>query len=371
MEGTIIGHNIMIASTLEGIRIAGLASAAPTNKVKNVDYYPLFGQETVDKIIATTGVEESYHVHENQTAGDLAFVAARNLLEQLDIPPESIGILIFVVTYPDYFVPATANILHHRLGLSTDCLAFDLNLACSGFVVGLQTAGSLLKNSSAKRALLLVGDSTSKVVSPEDKSRLLFGDGGAAVLLEADDLAESMFFGVKTDGGRFKNIIVPAGAFRQPRAPMESEQWADGNTRSDYHLFMDGPNVFSFTMSDVPALIKEFLGYYNLNIENFDAAFFHQPNAFILKHLAKKIKLPQEKMPLSLDRYGNTSGVSIPITLSDAYGQTVEGHKHLLFSGFGVGLSWAAASATIDAATVLPVIHTDEYYQDGSVVHHE
>lgn len=359
----------MIASTLEGIKISGLASALPTKKVRNVDYYPLFGQETVDKIIATTGVKESYHVHENQTSGDLAFAAAHHLLEQLNISPQSIGVLLFVVTYPDYFVPATANVLHKRLGLSTDCLAFDLNLACSGFVVGLQTAGSLLKNCNARRALVLVGDSTSKVVSPGDKSRLLFGDGGAAVLLEADDSADPMSFGVKTDGGRFKSIIVPAGAFRQPRASSELKQWADGNTRSDYHLFMDGTNVFSFTMTDVPALIKEFLEYSNMNIDSFDSAVFHQPNAFILKHLAKKIKLSQDKMPLSLDRYGNTSGASIPITLSDVYGQVPEGRKHLLLSGFGVGLSWAAASVVLDTGGVLPIIHTDEYYQDGLVNH--
>ncbi|MDR1045151.1 MAG: ketoacyl-ACP synthase III [Candidatus Adiutrix sp.] len=359
----------MIASTLEGIKISGLASAVPAKQVRNVDYYPLFGRETVDKIIATTGVRESYHVHENQTAGDLAFVAARHLLEQLDIPPESIGILIFVVTYPDYFVPATANVLHKRLGFSTDCLAFDLNLACSGFVVGLQTAGALLKNCNARRALMLVGDSTSKVVSPNDKSRLLFGDGGAAALLEVDDSAEPMHFGVKTDGGRFKSIIVPAGAFRRPEAQAEPEQWADGNTRSDYHLFMDGANVFSFTMTAVPALIKEFAAHNGLDMESFDAAAFHQPNAFILKHLAKKINLPPDKMPLSLDRYGNTSGASIPITLSDAYGRVSEGRKHLLLSGFGVGLSWAAASVTVETGSILPVIHTDEYYQDGLVSH--
>jgi 3-oxoacyl-[acyl-carrier-protein] synthase-3 len=132
---------------------------------------------------------------------------------------------------------------------------------------------------------------------------------------------------------------------------------------------MDSLKVFNFTMTDVPALIKEFLDHYGLTIADFDLAAFHQPNAFILKHLARKIKLPQEKMPLSLDRYGNTSGVSIPITLSDAYGDVSEGRKHILSSGFGVGLSWAVASMVIDASSVLPIIHTDEYYQDGLILH--
>lgn len=359
----------MIASTLEGIKITGLAAALPTKKISNQDYASLFGQETVDKIIDTTGVRESYHVHQDQTAGDLAYAAARHLMTEMDIDPQSVGILIFVVTYPDYFSPATANVIQKRLDLSTDCLAFDMNLACSGFVLGLLTAGSLLKTSSTKRALLLVGDSTSKTVSPQDKSRLLFGDGGAALLLEADPEAEPMDFGVKNDGRRFKSIIVPGGAFRQPRANWDMEQWADGNSRSDNHLFMDGTNVFAFTMTDVPALIKEFLAHYDQSIENFDAGVFHQPNLFILKHLAKKIKLPLEKMPISLDRYGNTSGVSIPLTLCDAFGGKDERRLKLLLCGFGVGLSWAAASATLDRKYILPVIHTDEYYQDGLVAH--
>lgn len=358
----------MLAATLEKLKISAIATAVPTKKVENTSYYERFGQETVDKIIATTGVESSYQVHENQTAGDLAFAAADHLLKKCDIDPATIGLLIFVVTYPDYFVPATANVLHHRLGLGQNCLAFDMNMACSGFVAGLQTVGSLLQASHTSRALLVVGDTTSRVVSPGDKSRLLFGDGGAAILLEKDDAASPINLGLKTDGNRFKSIIVPAGGFRQPQAAPEPEQWADGNTRSDYQLFMDGTNVFAFTMTDVPALIKEFLEHFNKNIDEFDAAVFHQPNAFILKHLAKKIKLPLAKLPLSLDRYGNTSGVSIPLTLCDAFSGQF-GRKKLLLSGFGVGLSWAVASVEVEAGAILPIIQTDDYFQDGFVSH--
>jgi 3-oxoacyl-[acyl-carrier-protein] synthase-3 len=357
----------MIASIIEGVKISGVASAVPTRKVMSTDYIPLFGNNTVSKIIATTGVKESYHVNDMQTAGDLAYAAGRHLLDNMGVPPESIGVLIFIVTYQDYFVPATANVLHHRLGLSKDCMAFDVNLSCSGFVIGLQIAGSLLKSLGASRALLLLGDTTSKVVSPDDRSRMLFGDAGAAVMLEADNSAENINFGIKTDGSRFKSIIVPAGAFRQPNAGRTPERWFDGNIRTNYNLFMDGQNVFAFSITDVPSLIFEFLQHHNIKIHDFDVGVFHQPNVFILNRIAKKIGLPLDKMPLSLDKYGNTSCASIPVTLSDAYGSLSGKSLKTMFCGFGVGLSWAVASCVLDADVILPVIHTDEYYNDGLV----
>ena len=360
----------MIAGALTGVRLAGVTTALPTRKVRIEDYYPVFGPEMADRISATTGIKECYHTHPDQTAGDLAFAAARRLLEELQVEPSSIGLLLFAVTYPDYFAPATANIQQKRLGLSQDCLAFDMNLACPGFVIGLHAAGSILKNINASRALLLVGDTTSKVVASGDKSRLLFGDAGAAALLEKTPEAAPMDFGFRNDGGRFKSLIVPAGAFRQPAASREPEVWADGNSRSDYNLFMNGADVFSFAMSDVPALIREFLDHHQRDINDFEAAVFHQPNAFIMKHLARKINLPPEKMLLSLDRYGNTSGASIPFTLSDAYGGRPGRKREFLFCGFGAGLSWAVASVTLDeAAVILPIIHTDEFHQDGLVSH--
>jgi 3-oxoacyl-[acyl-carrier-protein] synthase-3 len=360
----------MIIGDLNEIRLAGVAAALPTRKVRSVDYYPVFGAEMVDKIVATTGIRESYHVHSDQTAGDLAFAAARHLLKELKVEPSSIGLLIFVVTYPDYFVPSTANILQKRLGLPLDCLVFDMNLACSGFIIGLQAAGALLKNLGASRALLLVGDSTSKVVAPGDKSRLLFGDAGSAALLETAPGAAPMNFGFRNDGGRFKSLIVPAGAFRLPEAPKEPEVWADGNSRSDYNLFMNGADVFSFAMTDGPALILEFLNHHQRDMGGFEAAVFHQPNAFIMKHIARKINLPPEKMPLSLDRYGNTSGASIPVTLCDAFSGQAGRRREFLFCAFGAGLSWAVASVTLDEEAVIPpLIHTDEFHQDGLVPH--
>ena len=359
----------MITSEFSGLKIAGIASAVPTKCVKAHDYDELFGEATVTKNVQSTGVQQSFHVSTQQTSSDLAYVAAKRLMSEMNIDPNSIGVLIFVAAYLDYQVPPTACVLQHRLGLSTDCIVFDVNLACSGFVYGLQTICSILSSSSAKRGLLLTGDITSKVVSPLDKSRLLFGDGGTATLIEKDYSDDILRFGMKTDGNRFKSIIVPAGAYRNTGASHEREEWFDGNIRSDYDLFMNGTDVFGFTMKEVPELALDFMNHYQMSEEDFDAFIFHQPNLFILKHLIRKLRAPKDKMKISLDRYGNTSVCAIPLTICDAYHEET-GKKKLFIYGFGVGLSWACGSISVDADHIYPIEQTDDYYTDGAVAHH-
>lgn len=360
----------MIVSEFQNIRIAGISAAVPTRRVEAHEYDELFGKDMVDKNIASTGVQATYHALREQTSSDFAYVAARHLMEELNIDPDSIGILLFTATYLDYIVPPTACVLQKRLGLSQDCIAYDINLACSGYVYGLQSACALLNSSSAQRALLLTGDITSKTVSTQDKSRMLFGDGGTATIIEKQKGTKQVRFGLKTDGNRFKSIIIPSGAYRNMDGSRELVQWEDGNIRSDYDLFMNGTEVFSFTMTDVPKLVTEFMEHYGNNSEDYDSFIFHQPNLFILKHLAKKIKVPLDKMPVSLDRYGNTSGCAIPITICDAFGGKKQDEKRLFLYGFGVGLSWGCADITMDAdVCILPIEHTDDYYREGGLKH--
>ena len=358
----------MISAEFKGLKIAGITTAVPTQCVKAHEYDELFGSETISKNIQTTGVEQSYHASEKQTSSDFAYVAARKLITEMNIDPKSIGVLIFTAAYLDYQVPPTSCVLHSRLGLSTDCIVFDTNLACSGYVYGLETLCATLKNTSAKCGLLLTGDITSKVVSPMDKSRMLFGDGGTATLVEKAEDSDDLRFGMKTDGSRFKSIIVPAGAYRNVNATHEREEWFDGNIRSDYDLFMNGTEVFSFTMTDVPKLANEFLDFYGMTEADFDSYIFHQPNLFILKHLIKKIKGPKEKLRISLDRYGNTSVCAIPLTICDTYHDS-NGEKRIFIYGFGVGLSWACGSITVDTDHVYGIEHTDDYFTDGAVSH--
>ena len=363
----------MISAEFNNIKISGIAAAVPTKVVNAHEYDELFGEDTVSKNIATTGVKESHHASKEQTSSDLAYVAAKRLMDEMNIDPESIDILIFTAAYLDYQVPPTACVLQKRLGLSTDCIVFDNNLGCSGYIYGLQTMGSILNSSSAKRGLLLTGDITSKVVSPFDKSRMIFGDGGTATLIEklespSGDETNLIRIGMKSDGARFKSIIVPAGAYRNVDASRERTEWSDGNTRSDYDLYMNGMDVFSFSMTDVPKLAKEFMDKYEYDPNEFDAYIFHQPNLFILKHLIKKIGADKEKMRISLDRYGNTSVCSIPLTLCDAF-HDESGEQKLFLYGFGVGLSWACASVTIDTTNIYSVECTDDYYKEGFVEH--
>lgn len=360
----------MIRSEIHGLRIAGIAATVPIEHVDNHTYDELFGYDVVEKNIATTGIKGSYHANCRQTSSDLGFAAAERLLQAMNVDKEDIGVLIFAAAYLDYQVPPTACVLHKRLGLATDCIAFDINLACSGYVYGLQALCSTLVSTNAKKGLLITGDITSKVISPLDKSRMLFGDAGSATLVEKSDKAdEQMRFGMKTDGSRFKSIIVPAGLHRMPEASHERTLREDGNIRSNYDLYMNGTEVFSFTMTDVPKLAKEFMAHYQLSPDDFDAFVFHQPNLFILKHLAKKIGISQDKMPISLDRYGNTSVCSIPITICDQYSNKTPCQRELFLYGFGVGLSWGCAAISLgEEAVILPIANTDDNYTEGNII---
>lgn len=356
----------MLSSKICGVRIAGISSALPQKKVDNTEYCSVFDEETVRKTIESTGVRSTYHSVGNQTASDLAYIAAKNLLESKGIEPSEIGILIYICAHHDYIAPATAFVLQKQLGIPEDSMVFDINLGCSGFVYGLQVGASLLKNSAAEKALILLGDSSSRVVSPKDTSRLLFGDSGAALLLQKTmNDSDVMTFGLKSDGTRYNEIYVPAGGFRHMNGSHELRMEEDGRERSDYHSHMNGTNVFVFSVTDVPALVREFMKDNGISFDEVDNLFMHQPNLFIIKNLLKKLKLSEEKAPMTIDKYGNTSAVSIPITMCDVYGNKNDGKKKVVMLGFGIGLSWGVSYADVDTEDILPVVFTDYCFEDG------
>lgn len=355
----------MAEFVLNGIGIKGVSCAVPKEMFDNVSFYDKFGKEATDNVIKMTGVRYSHRAPEEQTASDLCYVAAKNLLEAKNIDPEEIGALVFVSQTPDYRLPATACVLHKRLGLSKQCMAFDVNLGCSGWVYGLNIVGSLLKTSNFKKALLLFGDTSIRTVSPEDRGAvMLFGEGGSATLLVKDD-SVSVKGELMTDGEGFKTIIMPSGAYRNRNGSTERVLHADEIVRSDYDGHMNGTDVFSFTITQVPKLIKSFAGENGL--DQYDALILHQANLYILQQISRKTKVPMDKIPVSLDRYGNTSGTSIPITLCDAYGKESGTRKKLLMSGFGIGLSWGVVEAQIDTDDILPIVETDEFFDDGII----
>ena len=357
----------MITSEFSNVHIRGICCALPTKHIVNLDEYgERFGVETVSKNSAMTGIYEGYMTSRYQTVSDLCFEAAKKLLNEKDISPSSIDILLFCSYNRDYVGPSTAYVLQHRLNLPLDCVTLDIPLGCSGFVYGMQVMGSLLSCSNAMRGLLLVGDSSSKCASPLDKSRMLFGDAGAAILVEKQENSPVMRFALRNDGNRFRSIITPAGADRVVEgASRERVLQEDENIRSDYDMSIRGMDVFNFAITDVPKLILEFMHYYEYQSEDFDYLLLHQANLFIIKHLAKKLKFPMSKVPISLDRYANSSGTTIPVTICDTFGEKEPRHIHALRSGFGVGLSWGVATIDFDTADVLPIFHTDEFYKEA------
>ncbi len=351
----------------KGIGIAGIACAVPDNYVTVESFGSVFGEEIPAKFSAGTGIQSMYKALPEQTASDLAYAAAENLFAHIPLDRNRIGIMLLVTQSPDYRRPSSACVLHKRLGLSTDCAAMEINLGCSGFVYGLQTAMNMMEQSDAEYSLLLIGETASKLVDPKDKSIvMMYGDAGAAILLERQKGAETCSL-LRTDGSRFKTIILPAGGFRDMNPPRERFLCSDGIERTLYDIYMEGTSVFSFSISDVPRALTDYLAHTGTGVEDYDVFAFHQANQFIIKQISRKLKLPADKVPISLNRYGNTGGISIPLTLCDAYGENGSGVKRVLMAGFGIGLSWGVTSIPIDFGRVYPITKTTDYYKEGKI----
>jgi 3-oxoacyl-[acyl-carrier-protein] synthase III len=355
----------MLLTRFDNFAISGIAVAAPENLLTVDSFNESFGSEVVANISGMTGIKSFRRTLPSQTAGDLGFIAASSLIKELNFNPEEIGILIYVTQKPDYRVPSTAFLLHHRLGLRNTGLCFDLNLACSGFIFGLHTIMSLLKNSDQKHALLITGDTTTKTISPVDRTMMmLFGDSGTATIISRSENENRSFSALRTDGNRFNAIITPSGAFRNRNRSHERVEWSDGISRSDYDTHMKGMDVFGFSISDVPKLMKEFMDELGTNSETYDYFVLHQPNLYMLKKISNKIKISEKQLLVSIDRYGNNSSSSIPLVLADHFGTEKAGEIRTLMCGFGSGLSWGCFDITIDTKIILPVLLSSEYYQE-------
>lgn len=352
----------MLKNTIKGIKVTGVSVAVPSQKIPVTFYNDVFGEESIQKFVEATGVESVCRSVPEQTASDLGFEAAKNLFEQKNVAKQEVGILVFISQKPDFRSPVSAYILHQRLGLSPDCLCFDINLACSGFMVALHSIHTLLQNSDAQKALLITADTSHKTLSPYDRTMImLFGDSGSALLLEKTNENIATHFAIRSDGNRFKSIITPSGAYRNQGASKERVLWSDGILRSDYDTHMKGMDVFGFSITDVPKLFKEFLTELEKTPDDYDFFTLHQANLYILKQVSRKIKIPMDKIPVSLDRYGNNSSNSVPMVLADHFSSLPTQDLKLFMSGFGAGLSWACADIVISTEAILPIIFTDNF----------
>ncbi|HEX2925414.1 MAG TPA: ketoacyl-ACP synthase III [Ruminiclostridium sp.] len=346
----------MASGIIKNVEIKGIACAVPKHIVNTEEYFSKFGEENVRKFINMTGVKRRHVALDEQCASDLCYVSARNLMKKLGWEPSTIDALILITQTPDYAVPATACVLQYRLGLSEDCIAFDINLGCSAYVYGIWQAATMIATQDINRVLLLVGDTSNFGINTDDTATaMLFGDGGSATALERSEGKEIKYF-LKTKGSGYKCINVPAGHARGRGRPV---------TATGSELAMNGADVFNFSIIDVPKALKGFMTEFSISKDEVDMYVFHQANLFILKHVIKKLGLPEKKVPISVDRYGNTSGESIPVTLVDALeSDQSDDVIKLLMCGFGVGLSYGGIFLEIKKSDCIPMIYTD-YYFDG------
>lgn len=324
--------------------IKAIAACVPSRIAYNHDLSEIMPKEEVLKVIESVGINERRICNEDVFASDLCLKAAEKLMADNNISPDSIDLLLFMSQGADYRIPATACILQSRLGLSKECAAMDLSLGCSGYVYALSTAMAYASIPGIDRVLLLDGEAFSKIVNPSDKVNApLYGDAGTATLIEKGDCKESVFI-LHTDGSGEDAVKIPAG-MRQPltNASLIATEREDGNIRSDVEVYMDGMEVFNFAIRVVPKSIKEILTKTSLDIDDLDYIIFHQSNKFMTDFFVKKLKFNPEKVPYSIDRFGNTSSASIPLTIVSELNGKQWNASHVAICGFGAGLSWATA----------------------------
>ena len=332
-------------------RIVDIAGHLPDTVLYNEDLAAIFPDWPAEKILLKTGISQRHIAAYDETAGDLAFHAARKLFLKGKCSASDIDFLILCTQAPDYILPTTACILQHRLGISTSSGALDINLGCSGFVYGLSLAKSLIETGLANNVLLLTADTYSKYIHPLDQSvRTLFGDGATATLISVTSKPNSGSIGpfvFGTDGGGAQHLIVEAGGFRKPSsANIEQKNLDIAKTiRSPKNLYMNGAEVMSFSLVEVPKAINSILHKMGATHDDVDFFVLHQANKFMLDALRKKLKISLEKMPIFIEKLGNTVSSTIPFVLEHKLDnkEIISGSRCILV-GFGVGYSWAAAA---------------------------
>lgn len=341
------------------VKIIGISACVPQNVSSNHDLLIDYPIEEAEKIINNIGIIEKRYVDDDTTPSDLCFKAADKLLNEMNIDRSSIDILIFLSQYPDYRIPATAPILQDRLGLPKSTASFDISLACSGYVYALSNAFSYASQSGVNRVLLLVGETFSKLVSKDDKVNApLYGDAGTATLIEKQSNSDSTF-SLFSDGSGYKSILIKAGGARNPATSKNilPEIKENGNIRADNQVYMDGLEVFNFTLKVVPSSVKDILELTSNNKDEIDFYLFHQANKFMIEFFVKKLKLDISKVPISLDTFGNVSSPTIPLTIVSRLKSDVHlKNKKLLLSGFGAGLSWGAAIINLENCHICDLI---------------
>ena len=346
---------------VENVRVCGISACVPKQIEENAEY-PFFDEGNLRTFVATTGIERKRKSNVEICTSDLCVAAAEALIRDLRWNKEDISFVILVTQTPDYILPATSCIIQQKLGLAKNCYTLDISLGCSGWVYGMSVISALLSSvttSKNSKALLLVGDTPSKSTSWEDKSTYpLFGDAGTATALEYQLGAESILFAMNSNGSGYDAIIINDGGYRNPFSTdsLDKIERGDGIISNNLQVVLNGMDVFSFGITEVPKSINELLENFKLDKNTVDFFIFHQANLFMNEQIRKKLKLPVEKVPYSLREFGNTSSATIPLTMLTRLNKELQGRKlQHIACGFGVGLSWGSMYFTTDHI-VCPVL---------------
>jgi 3-oxoacyl-[acyl-carrier-protein] synthase-3 len=348
----------------KNVEIKGVACAVP-KQIKIAKEQPFFTNIEAENFTNVTGVVSSHVAPADMTLSDLCQVAAEKLLDKAGWERESIDLIMFVSTSRDFYIcPNTSNILQDKLGLRTDCIAFDMPFACSGYVYGLSVASSMMQTGQLKRALLCVGEMTSKNQSSLDKTVwALHGDAGSATLLEYNPEANHpMQFNLNGDGSGWEAIICREVGIRYMTTPesLVVKKYDEGIERNGMQCSMDGMSVFSFAISKPGKCIKDLCEHFEIDLLNIDYLLIHQANKMIDEKIRKKLKLSEEKVPYSMPYYGNTSSCTIPITMTSQVRDALcEKENEVVMCGFGSGLSWGSAHVFLNRIICLPVIEVE------------
>jgi len=334
-------------------RITAISTTVGNNRVSIEEEQEKFNLDdgSLKRLKKTIGLKYRCIVDKGTCTSDLCFQSARKIFNSGIVKAQEIESLIFVSQTPDYKAPSTSIILQNKLGIPTDAIAFDINLGCSGFIYGLMNAFSLVE-SGLKNCLLLVGDISSEFSGKNDKTFTpLMGDAGSAILIDNQNNQKSYFI-LGSDGSGFDNLIIPGGGSREPfnYDSLSEKKGADGVYRRDIDMFMNGGNVFNFTIKVVPNLIDEIIRYANVDKSELDYFVLHQANGYILTNIAKRIGVSEDKLPNKTQSdYGNQNSASIPGTINAYLPDKYSSGKLLsLFAGFGIGLSWGACITNTD-----------------------
>lgn len=328
--------------------IEAISYYLPPEQLTNEKLSSEFPEWSVDKIAAKTGIHTRHIAAPDVCASDLAYESAIKLFAEHNLNPQEIDFLLLCTQSPDYFLPTTACLLQERLGLPTTIGALDFNLGCSGYVYGLSLARSLIASGDAKNVLLITAETYSKFIHPKDKSvRTLFGDAAAATLIKAGGKGKigTMIFG--TDGRGGENLIVKKGGSRLSTIDAPSHEIEDeyGNIHNDQCLYMNGAEIFNFTLATVPASVNKLLLQTGWALDEVDLFVFHQANRYMMEALRKLLKIPAEKFQIFMEDCGNTVSSTIPIALYHAHlAQKIKPGSKVMLLGFGVGYSWAGCA---------------------------